>query len=1047
MTLVVYKSSAGSGKTTTLVREYLKLTLNNPGKFRNVLAITFTNKAANEMKERVIQSLKQLASGVTKMTDELLELQKEMGLSKEEMQEKAQKLLSAIIRDYDEFAVSTIDSFVYGIIRTFATDIKLPQNFEVILDNDDIIPDIVQNLYDKVGIDKDVTNILVNFVLANYEEEKGHDPTNQIYGFIEKQIKEEGFFYIRKLLHLSLADFHQIISRLEKVYYSLRDEIKKTGEETCDIFQTAGVEPSSLFQTKSGIYAYFSKLSLLKQDKDVLPNSYVKKTIEEDKWYSGKCPENQKYLIDGIKTSVIQKYESVQTLARRYIMYGLLHRKIYDVALVREIRDLFDDYAAENQKVHISEFNKKISETIAGQPVPFIYERLGRRYTHFLIDEFQDTSVLQWQNFLPLIEESLGYGNFNMLVGDAKQAIYRFRNGEVELFANLPSLYPEPTSSAGKTTEQLLKSHYNEVVLEHNFRSHREIVAFNNRFFEALKGGMGERINKVYDKHTQLLPESDKRRGGYVRIDLLEAENVESYRQIRLQQILANIRSLQENNYQNRDICILTNTNKNTVEIASFLLANGLAIVSSESLLLKNAPEVRMIIAFMKLLLHPDDKTQLATFIHNELLIHPEKGSFHTVYKQALTSVYSGLETILTELGHNSLKMNEMNGLSAYELTEYMIERFFGESNNNIFLHYFLDYVFENQNNGNGSLEAFLRYWDKKNNGAFIMMPEGKNAIQIMTIHKAKGLKFESVIVDFIPVSKKITKKEYWTNLNIEDLKELKASMYPMTEELKEIGLGEAYQEELDKTELDMLNMVYVAFTRPVSALYIVSHQKEKSKNKFTSYIEKFLAFEGISPEGQTYEWGKLMKPGTTKKGDESKVEELKDMRSSSWKDLVSIAPVDDVSWEQITAKQAMSYGNLVHRMLSEIKCASDVEQVVVRYKLAGYLDDAEAQDIKSKLEKLVHHEKLQPYFEEGVLVRNESELIRKDAKEKTFHRPDRVVVTENELVLIDYKTGAREKKHIEQMERYAGLFEELGYRKIKKLLVYINNDIVVIAV
>lgn len=1047
MTLVVYKSSAGSGKTTTLVKEYLKLTLGSPWQFRNVLAITFTNKAANEMKERVLSSLRLMAEGKTDKKEELKELKNELGVSEEELQKKANKLLSAIIYDYDEFAVSTIDSFVHGIIKTFATDIKLPQNFEVVLDKDDIIPEIIQDMYDKVGIDKDVTNILVNFVIANYEEEKGHDPTNQIYGFIEKQMEEEGFHYIRKLLHLSLSDFHRIISRLEKAYFTLKEEIKKAANEAIEIFQAAGVAQEWVYYGERGLYGYFSKTSILKQNKDILPNSHVTTTIEEGKWHSGKCPPDQKPVIDRIKEELVSKYETIQALSRRYLTYGLLHRKIYDVALIKEIRQLFDDYTADSQKVHISEFNKKISETIAGQPVPFIYERLGRKFTHFLIDEFQDTSILQWQNFLPLIEESLAYGRFNMLVGDAKQAIYRFRNGEVELFANLPKLYPEAVFPSEKAAEQLLKSQYKEIVLERNYRSHREIVAFNNRFFEAVKRGMSEKINKVYNRHTQLLPEEDDRNGGYVRIDLLEAENTAAYRERRLQKILAYVQQLQSKGYRNKDICVLTNQNKYAVEIASFLIANGYAIVSSESLLLKNAPEVRMIIAFLKLLLQQDDKVQLAAFIRDLLLVKPELGPFHDIYARSLLSMAAGMESLLQDLGYNSMKANEMNGMSIYELVEYAIEGFFGSRNNSIFVHYFLDFVLENQGVGDGSSGAFLDYWDKKNEKTFITIPEGKDAIRVMTIHKAKGLKFESVIVDFTPLSKKLSKKEYWTDLDLAELEELKVGMYPVTEELKEIGEGDVYDEELDKTELDMLNMVYVAFTRPVSALYIVSHKKEKKQNKFTAYIETFLLSEDSSFDNETYEWGQLEELKAGKNDDQSGVEELKDMRSSSWKNLITMASVDDVSWDRINVKQARTYGNLVHKMLSEIRYADDVSPVVAKYLLLGLLDDAEADDLKLKLEKLVRHKELQTYFADGLKVKNESELIKKDAVGKSFQRPDRVVVTENGLVLIDYKTGVRENEHRRQITEYAEMFDKLGFKNIKKLLVYISDDIEVITV
>jgi ATP-dependent exoDNAse (exonuclease V) beta subunit len=1043
---VVYKSSAGSGKTTTLVREYLKLTLNDPDGFRNVLAITFTNKAANEMKERILGFLRLMASGRTGKRKELADLRGELKLTDEALQQKARTLLAKIIHGYDEFAVSTIDSFVHRIVKTFAPDIKLPQNFEVVIDNDDIIPGIIQELYDKVGIDKDVTNILINFVMSGYEEEKGHDPTDRIYGFIEKQIAEEGFFYIRKLMHLSLADFHTIITKLEKIYYSLKDEIRKTAGEAVKTIHTADVLPEWLYYNKSGIYGYFIKVQTLRKESDVLPGARPSVTINEDKWYGSKCPEEGKVLIDGIKDDLTEKYEGIQAKAIRFLTYGLLHRKIYDVALIREIRQLFDDYAAENQKVHISEFNKKINETISGQPVPFIYERIGNKYRHYLIDEFQDTSLLQWKNFLPLVENSLGENYFNMLVGDAKQAIYRFRNGEVELLANMPKLYPKPETAREQDAERLLESSYKEVILEHNYRSYKEIVTFNNRFFESLKPNLSGRINKVYEKHTQLLPEDEKKKGGYVRIDLGEGENAAGYRENRLELILEDVRQLKEKGYRNKDICILTNKNDYASEIASFLIEKGIDIISNESLLLKNAPEVRMIVAFFKWVLTTNPQLHLASFIRNMPEDKLNGRTFHEAYTGAFRLLDMGIEAVMQYLGY-SVKEHEINGLPVYELAEYAVEKFFGKENNNIFLHYFLDFILENQNNGDGSPAAFIDYWDKKNGKAFIILSGGKDAIQIMTIHKAKGLKFEAVIVDLIPKGDTVSKKEYWTDIHIEEIPELTAGMYPVVQDLHPIGLGDIYDEEADKTALDLLNMIYVAFTRPVSALFIVSQKKEKKQNKFTAYLETFIQSEGMIPDKQTFEWGKLTRLVVVEEDKKDDFVVLENMRSSSWSTLVKVAAADEVLWDQPDAGQPIAYGKLVHRLLSEVTVHADVQKVITKYRMAGMLEEELAVELQKKMEKVTEHPELKAYFAPDVLVKTETDLIRKNNTGKEFLRPDRVVVAGDELVIMDYKTGIREQAHIRQIENYGSLFEYLGYRKVKRLLVYMNEEIEVATV
>jgi len=447
MPLIVYKSSAGSGKTTTLVREYLRITLRKPGEFRHVLAITFTNKAANEMKERILETLGKLIDGTAWDSDEIKPLINDLKLDKTTLTGRAKTLRTFIIHRYEEFSVSTIDAFVHRIIRTFATDVKLPQNFEVVLDKDDIVPEIVSDLYQNMRTDNDLTKIMVNFVLSKIEDGKYYDPTASLSSFIKKQMDEEGFRYIRKIESLKLSSFIEYISVLKSRRNESKSAIQQLAQTALDVMEEVTLDTSAFSGGKNGIAGYFSKLAEFDFSKSFPGKKTADKTIADNNWYSPKANATQQQTIDRIKEQLEKLYLSLQAEISRYTLFKLLYSKIYSLALAKEIRDLLTGFTDRTQKVHISEFNKKISDEIAGQPVPFIYERLGRKYRYFLIDEFQDTSILQWQNLLPLIEESLSYNNFNMLVGDAKQAIYRFRNGEVELFASLPKIYNNDNSA------------------------------------------------------------------------------------------------------------------------------------------------------------------------------------------------------------------------------------------------------------------------------------------------------------------------------------------------------------------------------------------------------------------------------------------------------------------------------------------------------------------------------------------------------------------------------------------------------------------------
>lgn len=1042
MPLLVYKSSAGSGKTTTLVREYLKITLRNPGDFRHVLAITFTNKAANEMKDRILKTLKMLIDGTAWQSGEIMPLIDELKLDKEILKERAIALRTFIIHRYEEFAVSTIDAFVHRIVRTFATDVKLPQNFEVVLDKDEIVPEIISDLYQNMGSDTALTQIMVKFVLSKIDDGKYYDPTASLSKFIEKQMDEDGFQHLRKIEELTLSDFIRYISVLKSSLDKSKKTILKQAQTATEVVDNASLEAGAFAGGKNGIAGYFGKMAVFIFSKPFPGKKTADKTINEDNWYSTKANTAEKQTIDGIKTQLEELYISVQKEIKRYVFFKLLYSKIYSLALAKEIRNLLTDFTDRTQKVHISEFNKKISDEIAGQPVPFIYERLGRKYRYFLIDEFQDTSMLQWQNLLPLIEESLSTNKFNMLVGDAKQAIYRFRNGEVELFSSLPDIYQNDGSTLSMAREKMLNNHYIEKPLLTNYRSLEEIVSFNNDFFEVLKSGFSERLLKIYKDHQQKLPKGIDKSGGFVQLDLIEAESADDFAGKRLEIIKSNIDNLLEKQFRFGDICILTRTNKSAVEIASFLLEHQMKVVSSESLLLTNSPDVRLLIAFFKLLLLPREKILLAEFIQQLLESGKAEGTFHSLFTKALNSGANYLSAIQPYLKEGS-SFTRIIGRPVYEVAEFAVRNLLQTEEVNVFLQYFLDFVFSAQESGKETLEDFITLWEDKKEKLFISMPSGGDAIQIMTAHKAKGLKFEVVIADLYKTRIRNTKTEHWIDLEMEELDGLSVGLLPLTKGLEDIGMKDVVEEEDDKNVLDFLNLVYVAFTRPVQALFAVG--KDDKKDNFGAYLKQYLEKKMLWQEGsQSYSFGELVYKGKRKAADAKDKIRLEKMISTSWEDLIRIAPSEEVYWELLDSKPARTYGNLVHNMLAKVQFADDVDDVVEQYRLNGLLDNSEAEKIKSLMKSVVNHTALKMYFSQGTMVKNETELLDENGK---MHRPDRVVIRGDELCVIDYKTGAKSESHKNQIGAYANAFGKLGYGRVSSKLVYLNDEVEVVEV
>nr|NQU94195.1 UvrD-helicase domain-containing protein [Bacteroidota bacterium] len=442
MSFTVYKSSAGSGKTFTLVKEYLKITLNQPNKFRNILAITFTNKAANEMKERIITNLKDISSATPDQNSPAIkfllpELVKETGLSPETITLRANKVLELILHNYADFSICTIDSFVHRIIRTFAHDLNLPINFEVELDTNILIEQTIDFLISEAGKNEKLTKALIKFTETKAEDEKSWHIEKDLKDFAETLMKEDGQIYLEKLRQLNLQDFFNIIKKVNEFIKSTEQTLVKQAQNATSIIKGTNLPNTAFYRGRNGIAKYFEYIADYRFDK-LSPNSFVETTINENKWHGSKTDKDDKIIIDGIKDNLIEIYNNIQDiLAENYDEYNLflmLKRKLYPMAVLSEIEKVLVKIKSENNIVHISEFNKRIADIVLNEPVPFIYERLGERYNHFLLDEFQDTSVLQWQNLLPLLDNSLAEGNFNMIVGDGKQAIYRWRSGEVEQF-------------------------------------------------------------------------------------------------------------------------------------------------------------------------------------------------------------------------------------------------------------------------------------------------------------------------------------------------------------------------------------------------------------------------------------------------------------------------------------------------------------------------------------------------------------------------------------------------------------------------------------
>lgn len=1053
----VYKSSAGSGKTFTLVKEYLALALadsqNPPQAYKHILAITFTNKAAAEMKERVGKALKELSeedySTLSAGTKTLLAALKEhvklntvQQLNDELIRKRARQVLTSILHNYSDFAIGTIDSFVHRVVRTFAFDLKIPMSFEIEMDDERLLSKAIDLLIAQIGNDERLTKALIEFTESKTDDEKSWHIEYDLKLFAKQLLNDEGALYVDKLRHLRVEDFFRIKDTLFSELKRFEGSVTTAAQNAMQLIIKQGLTARNFYYGEKGIVAYFEKLAKGKMEA-INPNTYVQATVGEDKWYGGKISSEEKQAIDGIKPSLLNFFAIIQEIKDKeyaeYIVFKLINRNIYSLAVLNEIEKLLNDYKAQNNIIHISEFNKMIAKIVLNEPIPFIYERLGERYSNYLIDEFQDTSVLQFQNLLPLIDNSLAAGHFTMLVGDGKQAIYRWRGGEVEQFAMLPEVFAHNDNPLVLEREQALIRNYDPRILDKNYRSKREVIEFNNAVFKLLSSGLNEKYRRIYDKQEQGFNEHNT--GGFVQIEFISEEKLIS-REMHMARTYETILQLQQDNYQLKDMVILVRKNTDGSEIANYLTEKKIPVISSDSLLLSNSHQVNFIHALLKYLANNTD-----TITHAEIIEYLVRMNY--VHQQTLDEVLlqkrkAGLLAVF-ELAHIHFNATYLSKLALYELCEELIRIFKLNASPNAYLQFFLDEVLNYTTKKNNNLVDFIEFWEDKRVNASLIVPQGINAVSIMTIHRSKGLEFPVVILPFLDSRVDTSKKNLWIDLENGKIPELVSAIVPTNKELLETPYAHLYEEEKNKSLLDNLNVLYVALTRAEERIYTFSGKPGKSVanlSNVTDMLAHYLQNEGAWMEGQnTYCFGKPVLHQHSQKQQQVQNHLLNTFNSNQWRDQIKMRAAAPSIWNTQMAELKKDYGVMVHTALSKIKTSDDIQSSLDTMMQEGLITDEEHQNLYATIARIILLPELSSHFTKGLTVKNEAEIITETGE---LFRPDRVVIKGSEAVVIDYKTGTEKSSHKKQILEYSDLLSKMGFQVKKRLVVYIETEKVV---
>jgi len=1043
----IYRSSAGSGKTFTLVKEYIKIAILGdgvnfrPNYFKHILAVTFTNKAASEMKTRVFDFLVELKNGKNQdnPTSFFSQIKKETNLNEQVIKDRASKVLQSILHSYYNFSISTIDKFVYRIVKTFAHDLQMSQNFEVELDSTKLIQPTVSSLIEKIGVDEDISKALLEFAYSKVDDGTSYNIESGLEKFSKFIFVEQSERYLKELEKISIKDCLNVKNDLQLKIKLFEQNLTNFSNSFLTFCRNSQLESKSFF--KGGLFNYFKNLKSFKLDK-LYPGKELTTSMETDRWYSKSLDDFEKQKVDENKHVLSKMYSDLLIFLdenyKDYIFHKLFIKNIYSVAVFNELNKELNLYKKENNIQHISEFNNSISKIVRNEPVPFIYERLGDRYFHFLIDEFQDTSVKQWHNLLPLVTNSLAMGKQNLIVGDAKQSIYRWRGGEVEQFLRLPDhVFQKELLPNNEDVCSAIINNAQEEKLKYNWRSSRQIVDFNNRFFTKMKDLISDDFKGIYENHEQI-PMGDE--NGFVHIDYSSKEK--NSKNVILAKMIGKICRLQELGHNLNEMAILCRTRKESVLAAKALTNAGIRVISDEALLLKNSSEVSFLVSFLHFLQEKNDKiakTNIISFLcENDI-----DANQHEI----LSSLSTKDDSIFIELlinNSNHLNLKGIKSLPLYDLVEHIIFCF-DLSSSNIFIQFFLDVILKFSIKFNNDIGEFLSWWKENKLKQAIEISQDSQAVKIMTIHKSKGLEFPIV---FIPFNWGIAKssKELWVDVP-EKASRLKVALISNNKvldsnALQETGFSKIRSHENKMSLLDDINVLYVAMTRPKNQLYLFLEDSSGDSKNYNTLSKLFDYFFQDTTFDRCYEEGvaPTFKLNNEKPKDNSYHLSYKTVRN--WREVVQLKNTSNQLWDFELDKK--EWGTQLHAWLSKIHYYDQLDSVIQNLLNDNSVSFGIKNKLIEKIKQVFKNEELKTYFTTDWKVKTETEVLLPGGE---TYIPDRVITKDNMVKVIDYKTGSilKLESHKNQLINYASILKRMGYENIELLLVYIDENIKIV--
>ena len=1089
--LTVYKASAGSGKTFTLASEYITLVVKNPQDYKKILAVTFTNKATQEMKTRILSQLYGIAHKLPDSQAYYEQVLQKTGFPEQTIRENAAEALSLLTHHYNEFRVQTIDAFFQSVLRNLARELNLTANLRIDLNDEQVEAQAVDELINSLEEGEEVLSWIRDYIDKNIEDDKGWNVIGQIKDFGKNIFKD---FYKDHKAELDkrfkdTSFFNDFITDLRRRRAQALKNLNDQAKQMLQKIREANVDNQNLFNNKSrGIYPYIVKLAKGTPSDNDAPK-YVNTCIENaSKWPSGSCSADEKATIIELASAslcndlkLLEKYRTEGW--KEYQSSNLTLKHLSQLRLLHAISEAVDEINKDTNRFMLSNTQSLLSTLMKDSDTPFVFEKMGAYLKHIMIDEFQDTSTIQWNNFRKLLDNCMAQiESHNLIVGDVKQSIYRWRQGDWKLLNNIEHEF---------SNEQIKIE-----PLDTNYRSEENIIRFNNAFFtqavvqtvkelesDEIKGA--SQLIEAY-KEIEQKPRKDNGKG-CVRIKLFHYDKTVSaeYKESVLNELIDNVRQLLERGYKQKDIAILARSKTVIPDIVDKFQSEfgaDVSLVSDEAFQLDASLAVNVIIAALRLLTHPDDKLTESKLVklyqqqvmqtdkdNNALFVDGGKIELKSFLPSGYIDKFESLLRLslvdLVDEIYSLFNLGCLEGQSAYVCTFY-------------------DTLNEYLRDHPADIDDFIEEWEDTLSSNTIQSDE-VDGIRLITIHKSKGLEYDNVLIPFCDWElEKTNGNTIWCPGDNKEKPYGELPLIPIDFSKKMLGtvFEDDYKEEHLQNIVDNMNLLYVAFTRAGKNLFITG--KKASKSTLTNLqngntatdrsqiiqlvidnLAKELSGATLDDAGDKepicFEFGTLMDSEERVKQEKS-TENPFELNPKTHKLKIETFPHpvsfrqsnkshDFINGEDIDPSDANRYikvGNILHQLFSTILTEADIEPRLKELEQEGviYNDEVTSRELQNKIANALKNDKVKDWFSSRWRLFNECTILDYDKESGDIyeHRPDRVMTDGKEIIVVDFKFGKPQEEYHEQVQRYMSLLMRMGYEKVSGYIWYVvRNEIV----